>query len=371
MLSSLLPSNSTKWEKVVAEANEFSLAYDNAVNAIKLSKMVSPPSSFLPFLVHEYGLGGLKPFVPNLYNLINEGIEWQRLRGTEAALELALGWLGRTAVLEEESVERSFWNLFQLNLDTVVPEKIELERIEGVVDLSRPQRSKFWRGFHGFDVRPMTFGESHWGGAHWGAYSGARLRPDGALWSFGRTYEFALVPSEAELTALGIWIDPGAGGAELSWGDFSWSEANASWVDNGEEVRGRLMASALSDRVTHVALKDAAGDLIGFRRLKFKHFVSPNLNGEYEFAGVKYAHSPDPTRRVLVEAFTDFGDGVGQTATDVALVLDGQLQTGVPIGTAFVAPSEMQNHLTPFADQANQIEFAPTVRERVRFLLTL
>jgi hypothetical protein len=371
MVQAILPqSSSTSWEQAVAIAGDYDPLVSNAIAALKTFKY-TPPSSLLDFLIYERGLADLTPYVTNKYELWTEGGEFLAKRGTEAALQIGLGWLQTPGQLEEEHHERSFWNLFQVALDQVFVDPALLEKIEGVTKIAAPLRSKFWRGYHGFDVRPLTFGESHWGEAHWGAYSGARLRPDGALWSFGRTYEFALVPSEAELTALGIWVDPGGGGAALSWGDFSWSEANASWVDDGEEVRGRLMANALFERVTHVAFKDALGDVIGFRRLKYKHFVSPNLNGEYEFAGVKYAHSTDPTRRLLVEAFTDFGDGVGQTATDIALVLDGQLQAGVPIGTAFATPSEMQNHLTPFADQANQIEFAPTVRERVRFLLTL
>lgn len=371
MVQAILPqSSSTDWERAVARAGDVEPLVQNAIAALKTFKY-SPPSSLLDYLIYERGLADLTAFVSNKYQLWSEGEEFLEKRGTDAALQIGLSWLSVAGVLEEENAERRFWNLFQIALDRVVVDQSLLEKIDGVAHLSAPLRSKFWRGYHGFDIRPLTFGESHWGNAHWGAYSGARLRPDGALWSFGRAYEHAIVPSETELTALGIWVDPGGAGTDLSWGDFSWAEANASWVDDGEEVRGRLMSAALYDRISHVAFKDGSGDVIGFRRLKYKHFVSPDLNGEYEFAGANYAHSEEPTRRIMVEAFTSFGDAVGQVASDVALVLDGELSAGVPAGKAFIPLGDMQSHLAPFGDQATQIEFAPTVRERVRFLLTL
>jgi hypothetical protein len=665
MVQAILPqSSSTDWERAVARAGDVEPLVQNAIAALKTFKY-SPPSSLLDYLIYERGLADLTTFVSNKYQLWNEGEEFLEKRGTDAALQIGLSWLSVAGVLEEENTERRFWNLFQLALDRVVVDQSLLEKIDGVAHLSAPLRSKFWRGYHGFDIRPLTFGESHWGNAHWGAYSGTRLRPDGALWSFGRTYEHALVPTEAELIELGVlpeplfvdftelhaagesgfgafsevtnfsrasskWAQDSAGvyqefaanqpaitdkglliepaatnlvtysesfdnadwlkirnsiGASISsplpgidalgfvantnnsdhrtqqsfttiasevytfsaivkagdkthvflitentspvsadttyfdisngvvgvtgsnhsnttivqisdgyfrvsvtftgiasghdfhiafaaadgvptfvgdnvtidgyvchsqlevgdtptspiiteaaaetraadsmdielpagphdvvftfddgstqtfenqsgtfvvptdlnrqvvrsiglntdpndlgWGHFSWAEANASWVDDGEEVRGRLMSAALYDRISHVAFKDGSGDVIGFRRLKYKHFVSPNLNGEYEFAGANYAHSADPTRRIMVEAFTGFGDAVGQVASGMALVLDGELSAGVPAGKAFIPLGDMQSHLTPFGDQATQIEFAPTVRERVRFLLTL
>ena len=93
MLSDLLPGNATAWERALGDALDTNLSVSSAIAAIRGTKLLAPPPSFLPFLIYEYGLGELTPFVPNLYELIAEGIDWQRVRGTPAAIDLALEWL--------------------------------------------------------------------------------------------------------------------------------------------------------------------------------------------------------------------------------------------------------------------------------------
>lgn len=207
MLGNLLPGSATAWERAVADALDTDSSVAPAIAAIRGTKLLAPPPSFLPFLVHEYGLGELTPYVPNLYELIAEGIDWQRVRGTPAAIELALAWLGYAAAIEEEGSKRRFWNMFQLHLDRVRDADADLERIEGVARLSVPARSVFWRGFHGLDIRPLTFSQSHFGESHYGQYSGKRLRQGGPLWSFGRQYDFDVTVSDADLRTLDVFIE--------------------------------------------------------------------------------------------------------------------------------------------------------------------
>lgn len=371
MLSDLLPANSTEWERLMANSVEFGDDIENATGAIKALKMVSPPSSLLPFLAYEYGLSSLQPYVPNLFELLEQGIDWQRLRGTPAALALGLGWISEAADVEEEAVSRKFWNLFQLHLDKVVPDSVQLGRIEGITNLSRPLRSKFWRGYRGLDIRPMTPSESHWSEAHYGEYSGVRLNENGALWSFGREYEYAITPTEAELTALGVWIAPAGEITSLGWGDFSWADANASWADDGEEVRGRLMTLGMLGRMTHVELRDAADQVIGYRRFKSRQFVEFDGAGDVEFDGIKYRYSNVPTRKILFEAMTDFGDAADKVAASANIVFDGLPMAGQPQGKRFLLPDQIEGHISPLAAQPIDIVFAPTVREKVRFLLTV
>ncbi len=148
----LLPDNAQPLEIALSLATAPSVDVDEAVVGLRGIKLRNPPPSFLPYLIYEYGLGELTPYLPNLYELIGEGIDWQRIRGTPASVDLALSWIGYSAEIEEPSIRRWRWNLFQLALDRVRDNEIDLSRIEGVAQLSVPVRSYFWRGFFGYDV---------------------------------------------------------------------------------------------------------------------------------------------------------------------------------------------------------------------------
>lgn len=370
MVEILLPSSHTKWEGTVARSSDFELRVDNAIDALKTFKY-SPPASLLDFLIHEKGLSALTHYVDNKYQLWLEGEDYLAQRGTVAAIETGLAWLGKSSAVEEASPLRRFWNMFQLALNDLETDPAALEKVEGIVRHATPTRSMFWRGFHGFDVRPLTFGEGNYGDHHYGEYSGVRISENGALWSFGRQYEFALAPTEVELTALGVWIAPAGDVQSLGWGDFSWADANASWADDGEEVRARLITNALKPRMSHIEFRDDADQVIGYRRLKSCQFVEFDANGPVEIDGIKYKYSVDPTRRILFEAMTDFGDGLGSTVATARIVFDGQAKAGIALGKRFLLPAEIENQTSPFAHQPVAIEFAQTVREKVRFLLTI
>ncbi|WP_246668561.1 phage tail protein, partial [Bartonella refiksaydamii] len=154
MVGALLPTHATEFEKRLADACDFHQDVDGSVLGISRSKLISRPPRFLPWLIEEYGLGELTPYVPNLYDLIDQGLQWQRLRGSLAAIELGLEWLQITARFVPAWTGRAWWNAFQLYFDQL-PERTQLEAIEAITDLSKSLRSDFRRGVMGYDVQAV------------------------------------------------------------------------------------------------------------------------------------------------------------------------------------------------------------------------
>lgn len=87
----LLPWHATPFEKAFSRAADPAVRLDTPITISRGIKYIGTPPSWLPFLIHEYGLGELSPYVPNLYRLIDDGIRWQRVRGTPAAISTIEG----------------------------------------------------------------------------------------------------------------------------------------------------------------------------------------------------------------------------------------------------------------------------------------
>lgn len=359
----LLPErNSSPFEQAFSLAIDTYSLTDQNVTAMRGLKLRNPPPSFLPYLVYEYGLGELTPYLPNLYDLIAEGIDWQRVRGTPAAMELALGWLTYSGAIEEPSVRRMRWNLFQLALDRVRDNEADLARIEGVARLSAPLRSYFWRGFSGYDVRALEYGWNRWGQNIYGAYSGARLLGGQAKWSYGRRYAFDYTLNDDDLNDLGVYLPP-AGSAPLGWGAFPW--IGSPWTDSAARARSVAMLEAAAVGPAWVVFKDADGDVIGYRRARAARPVEPSASGPYRINSARYAYREAGATILLIEAMTDFGDGFGSTAASTAFILQGEPGTGHPAGSLWLPPGALVTTSPELAPQAVNIEFGRTVRERV------
>ena len=64
----------------------------------------NPPDFMLPWLIWEYGLEHLLPYLSDPRLAIQEGVRWQRIRGTPESVDMALGWLGlEDTVIEPEA----------------------------------------------------------------------------------------------------------------------------------------------------------------------------------------------------------------------------------------------------------------------------
>ena len=85
----LLPSNATPLEQALSLATDPLTRLTLSAHAVRDFK-AKPSDPLLPWLIWEYGLGELLPYLPEPRRAIAEGILWQRLRGTPAALATAL-----------------------------------------------------------------------------------------------------------------------------------------------------------------------------------------------------------------------------------------------------------------------------------------
>lgn len=121
----------------------------------------NPPDDWLYFLIWEFGLEELLPYLPDPRIALERGLVWQRIRGTPNSMRLAHSWLGLTAGIEEETPGGAHWFEYQLALDHVpLPE--ELRNIVGLARLSQPVRSRLSRIYHGLDYRRGRWDQFSW-----------------------------------------------------------------------------------------------------------------------------------------------------------------------------------------------------------------
>lgn len=366
---SLLPANATPFEDAMSLGTDMIPRVKDSIDAMRGIKLVNTPPSLLPFLIYEYGLRELTPYVPNLYALIREGIAWQRVRGTPAAMARGLSWIDYEAEIEEAPVRRRRWHLFQLHLDRVRDEEVpDLDRIEGIAGLSVCLRSVFYRGFHGYDGRALEYGYQKWSDAIWSDDSGVRLRADGAKWSFGRAYDLDTTLTQADLEALGVWVPPAPEEDPLSWTEIAWADADFAWTSSAGQARRRAMCSATLGRPVWLELIDDADQVIGYRRARVACGVAAQFGGPYQVLGLQFAPAAQP-EVIYLEFMTDFGDGADRDVAKCRLLIDAAPADAAKPGLAWAAPGELAGATASIVEQSLTIELGRTVRERFRFAL--
>ena len=184
---SLLPGNATKLERDLSLAIDVLARVGGEIPRIATDKLVDQPDQLLPWLVYEYGLGELLPYIKDLRRVLREGIIWQRQRGTPGSLRTGLGWLDVTATLEEALRPHEHGNAFQLGLDHVPDGLEEVEAIIGVARISVPVRSRLVRMHANWDHGIFLLSGSRLSGLNeLGDQSGVVLRPDWPKLSFRR-----------------------------------------------------------------------------------------------------------------------------------------------------------------------------------------
>lgn len=158
----------------------------------------NPPEQMLPWLIWEYGLTPLLPYINEPQQAIQEGVQWQRIRGTPDSLALAFGWLGLKDIAIEPEVPGRHFYQYQVATGRVVSDT-ELENVKAVSQFSAPLRSRLARLYHGYDVRRLRLDESDYG-ALLSDYSG--VRKSGVVLSFGRTHQPLLPVTDITVTAV-------------------------------------------------------------------------------------------------------------------------------------------------------------------------
>lgn len=197
-MTSLLPISASALQHdldEIAGPSDVAIAAIDQIPGIKYQ----PTDPMLPWLVWEYGLENLLPYLSDPRLALQEGVQWQRIRGTPASLNMALGWLGLDSAKVESEVPGAHFFEYQVDTGQIVPTAM-LDNLKAVAGYSAPLRSRLKRLYHDYDVRRVVLDESDYG-AMLSDYSG--IDKDGLVLSFGRS-------NNSSVTVDAISIDNGA-----------------------------------------------------------------------------------------------------------------------------------------------------------------
>lgn len=241
-VADLLPSNATRLERDLSRTGDLLPHLGAGVERIRNAKRVDIPDSVVPWLIYEYGLGEITPYVPNLRQALAEGIQWQRLRGTRQAIEIGLGWIDFEGHIEESESGTRRWSDFQVALEEAPADLSDISNLVGITGLSAPIRSRLARVYGGYDERRFILDDHRLGEGLLCDHSGVYLRPDWPQLSFGRQLETLADFSAEGSFSLGI---ERISGIEWRYEDkflLSHSLLDEWWhlSDVGSSQRGRL-----------------------------------------------------------------------------------------------------------------------------------
>ena len=208
MTTDLLPSSSSQLEKDLSLSSDLITRLGASAETIRTSKFSNINDSILGWLIYEYGLGEILPYVPDTQKAVAEGIQWQRIRGTKAAVATALGWIDFTATIEESEAGTLRWADFQLGLDQAPNGLAFTQNVIEVSKLSSPVRSKLFRLYSSqYDFRRFALDDTDLSSGSWLAdHSGVYLFQD-QNWpqlSFARNHKGAASPSASPSTESAI-----------------------------------------------------------------------------------------------------------------------------------------------------------------------
>jgi len=172
-----LPPNASALEIALSAALALP---DDLLNLHELlsERLRNPTDEDLPFLVWEWGLQPVLPFLDNPRRALAEGRRWQKIRGTIPAGHVARSWIDAYATHEQEHSKR-----YHLHLGNGATEG-ELEGIITLSRLSQSLRSKLYRVTWQLDHRALIKGRGKRTTSIRGNPSGIRFRPDWPLISF-------------------------------------------------------------------------------------------------------------------------------------------------------------------------------------------
>lgn len=185
----LLPPSGSPQEQALADAIDYGIN-PRVIRGFKFT----PTDSVLPWLIWEYGLGEILAWVPDPRRAIQDGVRFQRIRGTPASLRMALKWMNIENIYIEEEPPGKHFAEFQVGIHDV-PNDFFVDNVVALAKLSAPARSRLMRMYNDrYDIRRFMLDQSDWGSLL-SDYSGVRLTPDGPVLSFGRFNPFEATSS--------------------------------------------------------------------------------------------------------------------------------------------------------------------------------
>lgn len=186
----LLPPNATTLERDFSRSTSSLQRAGGPVPIIRTAKRVEIPDSVVPWLIYEYGLGEILPYLGNNQRrAIAEGVLWQRIRGTPEAVRIALGWIGVEGLIDESEGGSARWAEYQLGLSAGTTGEQIIDDIVGVTRISSPVRSRLQRIYAVYDFRRFVLDSSLLSdGGMLSDHSGVRPRPDWPQISYGQIH---------------------------------------------------------------------------------------------------------------------------------------------------------------------------------------
>ncbi|TIR24031.1 MAG: hypothetical protein E5X34_13330 [Mesorhizobium sp.] len=368
----LLPGNATPLERAVSESVDRLPELVPGVDELRGFKFAPVLPGILPWLVVEYGLGVISQYLPDLASVIEYGLRWQRVKGTPQGVAESLTWVHYAfATFYEAPVRRTRWHLYELELDRLRDSEDDLATIEAVVRLSGPARSEFYRAWNGYNVREHEWSYTRWGHGIWGDNSGVFLHAGGVKWSFGRTFDAGFHElTEAELTALGAWVEPVEDGS-ISWGPFPWSTPGLQWVSDAAASRAQIIATALLAKNCWIGVYREDGSPIGFRKARVYRPVIALFGGYYQAAGQGWIAADAPGANIYVEALMDFGEGESETVHSWSVSLGGAPVGAHPPGIMWLAGAGISGGSIVGGFNIAPALLGKTSRERFRAILKI
>lgn len=188
-----LPPNASPLEIALAAA--LALPDDLlSLHEVLSERLKNPADEDLPFLVWEWGLQPVLPFLDNPRRALAEGRRWQKIRGTIPAGHIARSWIDAYATHEQERSKR-----YHLHLAKSATEG-ELEGIITLSRLSQSLRSELYRITWQLDHRALIKGRRKRTNSIRSNPSGIRFRADWPLISFQENVRF-VAPWQYSLSA--------------------------------------------------------------------------------------------------------------------------------------------------------------------------
>lgn len=317
--SLLLPSSSTKLERDLSTSMDALPRLGAAAELIRDAKRENIPESVVPFLLYEYGLGELLPYLSDPRTAISTGVLWQRLRGTPKSFSIALGWIGNDGTIEESEGNTINWSQFQLGLDSA---PVDLSQTDSVVEIGRlssPVRSSLFRIYGGwYDGRRFQLDNHQLSGLdtlcdHTGVY----LKSEWPQLSFGREFKDEQGDISGDLGAtLGIHRATGISGryedrtilSNSLLGDTSWRTLH---IEDLSSVISRLHFSVSGPWWNNATDWEAAYDWTQvFDWAGLQNKFQPAL--KFARAGMylsDYAELGDTNACFPARSLDEFGDG--------------------------------------------------------------
>mgnify|MGYP006268242229 FL=1 len=185
----LLPPNATQLERDFSRATSNLVRTGSPVPIIRTAKRTNIPDSVVPWLIYEYGLGEILPYLGNNQRLaIAEGVLWQRIRGTPESVRVALNWIGVSGLIEESEGGSYRWAEYQLGLFAGTTGSAIIDNIVGIAGISSPVRSRLQRIYAVYDIRQLVWDQGLLDDGMWDDHSGVRPNPDWPQISYGQIH---------------------------------------------------------------------------------------------------------------------------------------------------------------------------------------